>query len=183
MTLQSAEEGYHYGVIRRAIELIDDGGEDIGLEALAAQMSMSPAHFQRVFSAWVGVSPKRYQQYLRLGHTKTLLQERFSTLETAHAVGLSGSGRLHDLFLRWEAMSPGEYARKGAGLRIRWGWFDSPFGLALVMGTEKGICGLAFAAEIGAEPTLADMRARWPQAECVEDPMALRPMAAAGFAH
>ena len=182
MTLQSAEEGYHYGVIRRAIELIDDGGEDIGLEALAAQMSMSPAHFQRVFSAWVGVSPKRYQQYLRLGHAKTLLQERFSTLETAHAVGLSGSGRLHDLFLRWEAMSPGEYARKGAGLRIRWGWFDSPFGLALVMGTEKGICGLAFAAEIGAEPTLADMRARWPQAEFVEDPMALRPMAEAVFA-
>lgn len=182
MTFEPVDQSYHYGVIRRAIEVIDDGSEDLSLEVLAARMSMSPAHFQRLFSAWVGVSPKRYQQYLRLGHAKTLLQERFSTLETAHAVGLSGSGRLHDLFLRWEAMSPGEYARKGAGLVIRWGWFDSPFGLALVMGTEKGICGLAFAAEIGAEPTMADMRARWPQAEFVEDPMALRPFAHAVFA-
>ncbi|MDE4132659.1 bifunctional helix-turn-helix domain-containing protein/methylated-DNA--[protein]-cysteine S-methyltransferase [Phaeobacter sp. QD34_3] len=181
MTGQAQEDSYHYGVIRRAIEVIDAGGEDLSLEMLAARMQMSPAHFQRVFSAWVGVSPKRYQQYLRLGHAKTLLQERFSTLETAHAVGLSGSGRLHDLFLRWEAMSPGEYARKGAGLQIRWGWFDSPFGLALVMGTEKGICGLAFAAEVGAEPTMADMRARWPSATFVEDPMGLRPLAEAIF--
>lgn len=182
MTVQSDEDSYHYGVIRRAIELIDAGGEDLGLEALSARMNMSPAHFQRIFSAWVGVSPKRYQQYLRLGHAKTLLQERFSTLDTAHAVGLSGSGRLHDLFLRWEAMSPGEYARKGDGLMIRWGWFDSPFGLALVMGTDKGICGLGFASEVGAEPTMADLRARWPQADFVEDPMALRPLADAIFA-
>jgi AraC family transcriptional regulator of adaptative response/methylated-DNA-[protein]-cysteine methyltransferase len=181
VNIQATEQSYHYGVMRRAIELIDAGGDDLSLEQLAKQMDMSPAHFQRLFSAWVGVSPKRYQQYLRLGHAKTLLRDRFSTLETAHAVGLSGSGRLHDLFLRWEAMSPGEYARKGAGLKIRWGWFDSPFGLALVMGTTKGICGLGFAAETGAEPTFADMRSRWPQAEFVEDPMALRPLVDAAF--
>ena len=108
MNIQATEQSYHYGVMRRAIELIDAGGDDLSLEQLAKQMDMSPAHFQRLFSAWVGVSPKRYQQYLRLGHAKTLLRDRFSTLETAHAVGLSGSGRLHDLFLRWEAMSPGE---------------------------------------------------------------------------
>ncbi|WP_323778625.1 bifunctional helix-turn-helix domain-containing protein/methylated-DNA--[protein]-cysteine S-methyltransferase [Leisingera sp.] len=182
MNIETRENTYHYGVMRRAIELIDDGGEDLTLEQLAARMDMSPAHFQRLFSAWVGVSPKRYQQYLRLGHAKALLRERFTTLEASHAVGLSGSGRLHDLFLRWEAMSPGEYARKGDGLRIFWGWFDSPFGLALVMGTEKGICGLGFAAETGAEPAMADMRARWPQAEFVEDPSALRPLAEAVFA-
>ena len=181
MTIQTSEQSYHYGVMRRAIELIDAGGDDLPLEELAKRMDMSPAHFQRLFSAWVGVSPKRYQQYLRLGHAKTLLRERFSTLETAHAVGLSGSGRLHDLFLRWEAMSPGEYARKGAGLEILWGWFDSPFGLALVMGTIKGICGLGFAAETGAEPAMADMRDRWPQARFVEDPMALRPLVDAAF--
>jgi AraC family transcriptional regulator of adaptative response/methylated-DNA-[protein]-cysteine methyltransferase len=145
-------------------------------------MGMSAAHFQRLFSAWVGVSPKRYQQYLRLGHAKSLLQHRFTTLDAAHAVGLSGSGRLHDLFVRWEAMSPGDFARKGAGLRISWGWFDSPFGLALVMGTEKGICGMAFAAETGAEPAMADMRSRWPDADYVEDPTALRPMVDAAFA-
>ncbi|CUH88228.1 Regulatory protein of adaptative response [Phaeobacter sp. CECT 5382] len=181
MNVQTSEQSYHYGVMRRAIELIDAGGDDLTLEELARHMGMSPAHFQRLFSAWVGVSPKRYQQYLRLGHAKTLLRERFSTLDTAHAVGLSGSGRLHDLFLRWEAMSPGEYARKGEGLEILWGWFDSPFGLALVMGTHKGICGLGFAAETGAEPTLADMRARWPQATFIEDPTALRPLVEAAF--
>ncbi|UWQ50237.1 bifunctional helix-turn-helix domain-containing protein/methylated-DNA--[protein]-cysteine S-methyltransferase [Leisingera caerulea] len=182
MNIEARENTYHYGVMRRAIELIDDGGGDLTLEQLAARMDMSPAHFQRLFSAWVGVSPKRYQQYLRLGHAKALLRDRFTTLQASHAVGLSGSGRLHDLFLRWEAMSPGEYARKGDGLRIFWGWFDSPFGLALVMGTEKGICGLAFAVETGAEPAMADMRARWPQAEFVEDPAVLRPLADAAFA-
>ncbi|UWQ54322.1 bifunctional helix-turn-helix domain-containing protein/methylated-DNA--[protein]-cysteine S-methyltransferase [Leisingera caerulea] len=182
MNIEARENTYHYGVMRRAIELIDDGGGDLTLEQLAARMDMSPAHFQRLFSAWVGVSPKRYQQYLRLGHAKALLRDRFTTLQASHAVGLSGSGRLHDLFLRWEAMSPGEYARKGDGLRIFWGWFDSPFGLALVMGTQKGICGLAFAAETGAEPAMADMRARWPQAEFVEDPAVLRPLADAAFA-
>lgn len=182
MNIEARENTYHYGVMRRAIELIDDGGDDLSLEQLAARMDMSPAHFQRVFSAWVGVSPKRYQQYLRLGHAKALLRDRFTTLEASHAVGLSGSGRLHDLFLRWEAMSPGEYARKGEGLRVFWGWFDSPFGLALVMGTGKGICGLAFAAETGAEPAMADMRARWPQAEFIEDPSYLAPLAEAAFA-
>jgi AraC family transcriptional regulator of adaptative response/methylated-DNA-[protein]-cysteine methyltransferase len=182
MNVETRENTYHYGVMRRAIELIDDGGEDLSLEQLAARMDMSPAHFQRLFSAWVGVSPKRYQQYLRLGHAKALLHERFTTLDAAHAVGLSGSGRLHDLFLRWEAMSPGEYARKGNGLTIYWGWFDSPFGLSLAMGTAKGICGLAFAAETGAEAAMADMRRRWPNADFIEDPTALRPLVEAAFA-
>ncbi len=181
MNVQTSEQSYHYGVMRRAIELIDRQEGDLSLEDLATRMDMSPAHFQRLFSAWVGVSPKRYQQYLRLGHARALLRERFSTLDTAHAVGLSGSGRLHDLFLRWEAMSPGEYARRGDGLTVRWGWFDSPFGPALVMGTDKGICGIAFAAETGAEAAMADMRARWPRAGFVEDPAALRPLVDAAF--
>jgi AraC family transcriptional regulator of adaptative response/methylated-DNA-[protein]-cysteine methyltransferase len=153
----------------------------LSLEALAARMSMSPAHFQRVFTQWVGVSPKRYQQYLTLDHARTLLRERFTTLETAGAVGLSGSSRLHDLFLTWEAMSPGTYAGGGKGLVIRWGWFDSPFGLTLVMATERGICGLGFAEETGAEPTMADLRARWPHADYVEDPVTLGPMVDAAF--
>ncbi|NRB16608.1 MAG: methylated-DNA--[protein]-cysteine S-methyltransferase [Rhodobacteraceae bacterium] len=181
MNTQANEQSYHYGVMRRAIELIDEGGEGLSLEDLAAKMDMSPAHFQRLFSAWVGVSPKRYQQYLRLGHAKSLLHDNFTTLGAAHAVGLSGSGRLHDLFLRWEAMSPGEYARKGADMQISWGWFDSPFGLALAMGTAKGICGLGFAAETGAEATMADMRSRWPKANFNEDPVMLRPLVTAAF--
>lgn len=166
---------YHYQVMRRAIDAIDAAGNTpIALSDLAAEMNMSPAHFQRLFSTWVGVSPKRYQQYLMLGHAKALLRERFTTLETAQEVGLSGSGRLHDLFVRWEAMSPGDYARNGEGLEIYWGWFDSQFGPALVMGTERGICGIAFAAEAGPEPAMADLKSRWPKAQFTEDPMRLR---------
>jgi AraC family transcriptional regulator of adaptative response/methylated-DNA-[protein]-cysteine methyltransferase len=162
--------GYHYNVMRRAITLIDAAEDNLSLEDMAAQMGMSAAHFQRVFSRWVGVSPKRYQQYLTLGHAKTLLHSQFSTVDTAHASGLSGSGRLHDLFLRWEAMSPGEYAKHGAGLVINWGWFDTPFGRAIVMGTDRGICGLGFAAEIGEDAAFIDLRQRWPDAQFMDAP-------------
>ena len=175
-------ETYHYQVMRRAIAAIDAAGDaPLSLGDLAAEMNMSPAHFQRLFSTWVGVSPKRYQQYLALGHAKALLRKRFTTLETAQNVGLSGSGRLHDLFVKWEAMSPGDFARDGAGLSIRWGWFESPFGPALVMGTDRGICGLAFAAETGADATMADLRSRWPEADFVEDPDNLRAWASAAL--
>lgn len=174
-------DGYHFNVMRRAIDLIDAGGPGVSLSDLARDMNMSPAHFQRLFTQWVGVSPKRYQQYLALGQAKDLLAGRFTTLDTAHELGLSGTGRLHDLFLRWEAMSPGEFARRGEGLKITWGWFDSPFGLALVMGTEKGICGLALAAEMGEEVAMDDLRSRWPKATFIEDPMMLRPWVLTAF--
>ncbi|SEW31453.1 AraC family transcriptional regulator, regulatory protein of adaptative response / methylated-DNA-[protein]-cysteine methyltransferase [Cognatiyoonia koreensis] len=176
------ENAYHYQVMARAIELLDAADETLSLADIAAQMKMSPAHFQRLFSQWVGVSPKRYQQYLTLGHAKTLLRERFTMLETADSVGLSGSGRLHDLFLRWEAMSPGEFAAGGKGLTIKWGWFDSAFGPALVMGTDKGICGLAFAAESGMEAAMDDLTSRWPDAEFAEDHAALSSWARAALA-
>jgi AraC family transcriptional regulator of adaptative response/methylated-DNA-[protein]-cysteine methyltransferase len=181
MMTQMSEQGYHFGVMRRAIDLIDQGGESMTLEQLAGRMDMSAAHFQRLFSRWVGVSPKRYQQYLALGHAKTLLREQFTTLDASHSVGLSGGGRLHDLFLRWEAMSPGEFARKGMGLTIRWGWFESPFGPALVMGTDKGLCGIAFSAETGEEAAMQDLLSRWPMATFVEDPTMLRPWVLAAF--
>jgi len=177
----NTDDGYHYGVIRRAIDLIDRAEDPMQLEQIAGEMGMSAAHFQRLFSRWVGVSPKRYQQYLMLGHAKTLMRERFTTLDTAHSLGLSGTGRLHDLFLRWESMSPGEFARKGADLMIYWGWFDSPFGLALVMGTDKGICGLALAAEIGEDAAMQDLTDRWPLATFVEDPEMLRPWVMTAF--
>ena len=149
-------QSYHYHVMRRALDKIDAAGERIPLESLATELNMSPAHFQRLFSAWVGVSPKRYQQYLTLEHAKALLAERHTVLETAVAAGLSGTGRLHDLFLRWDAMSPGEYARRGKGLTIRQGWFASPFGAALAMGTDKGhVRASAFAAECGRVAALA----------------------------
>ena len=175
-------ESYHYAVIGRAIENIAGRApEQASLEEIAASVGLSPAHFQRVFSQWVGVSPKRYQQYLALDHAKRLLAERHSVLETAYASGPSGSGRLHDLFLRWEAMSPGEYARAGEGLTIAWGWFETPFGPALAMGTERGLCGLAFAAEAGRAAAMADLRGRWPKADFVEAPERLEGWVARAF--
>lgn len=179
--MDTSDQGYHYHVMRRAIEAVDRLGPQASLDDLAAEIGMSAAHFQRLFSRWAGVSPKRYQQYLTLGHAKALLAERFTTLDTAHATGLSGGGRLHDLFLRWEAMSPGDFARGGADLVIRWGWFDSPFGPALVMGTEKGICGIGFASETGEAEAMRDLTARWPNATFVEDADALRGWTEAAF--
>lgn len=176
-----AQHGYHFNIMRRAIDLIDRDEDGLSLNELAREMSMSPAHFQRLFTQWVGVSPKRYQQYLALGQAKDLLADRFTTLGTANELGLSGSGRLHDLFLRWEAMSPGEFARKGEGLTIYWGWFESPFGLSLVMGTERGICGIGFASEMGEEAAMKDLVSRWPNADFVEDPMMLRPWALTAY--
>ncbi len=181
--MENNTQSYHYQVMRRAIALVDAAdGVELSLDDLAREMNMSPAHFQRLFSRWAGVSPKRFQQYLRLGHAKALLTNRFTTLAAADAVGLSGSGRLHDLFVRWEAMSPGEYARKGQGLTIRWGWFDSPFGPLLAMGTDTGLCGMAFAAESGREVAMQDLCARWPKAQFVEDAPPLSGWVAAAFA-
>lgn len=172
---------YHYQLIRRAITEIDSADTELSLDALAARLGMSSAHFQRVFSAWVGVSPKRYQQYLTLGHAKALLAERFSTEATADAAGLSGSGRLHDLFIRWEAMTPGTYARRGAGLTIRYGWFDTPFGAALGLATDRGLCGLAFGDGSDPDATLSDMTRRWPAATYVADTAGPAPHVAAAF--
>lgn len=177
---QDPSGSYHFNVMRRALDLIDANPHQ-SLDDLAKALGMSPAHFQRTFSGWVGVSPKRYQQYLTLDHARRLLADRFTVLDTVGETGLTSGGRLHDLFLRWEAMSPGTYASGGKGLTIRWGWFDSPFGPALVMATEKGICGIGFAAETGPEAAMDDLRSRWPNADYTEDAASLTPMAEAAF--
>lgn len=176
------ENSYYWPLMRRAIDRIDsEEGRRMSLEDIAAEMNLSPAHFQRLFSRWAGLSPKRLQQFLTLDHAKSLLAERHTMLETAEAVGLSGTSRLHDLFLRWEAMSPGEFAKKGEGLTIRYGWFEGPFGRTLAMATEKGLCGMAFAEETGDEDALADMKSRWPEASFAEDPAAMARDVAAAF--
>ncbi len=165
-----SENSYHYKLMARAIDHIAQTvDEQPGLDDVAEAVGLSPAHFQRVFSRWAGVSPKRFQQFVTLGNAKALLLNRHTVLETAHASGLTGTGRLHDLFLTWEAMSPGEYASRGSGLTIRYGWFDSPFDDMLVMATERGICGLGFAAETGPEAAISDLAGRWPNARFVPD--------------
>lgn len=178
----SQEETYHYAVIARAIEFIGDRVEDQpSLEETAAAVGLSPAHFQRVFSQWAGVSPKRYQQYLTLNHARDLLKNRFSVLDAAQETGLSGSSRLHDLFVKWEAMTPGEYAKGGAGLVINWGWFGSQFGEVLAMGTNRGLCGMAFTEEFGRDWTMNDLTRRWPQAEFRENAAAIMPWVGAAL--
>ncbi len=182
MTVQPEHSEFHYDLMAEALRFLEERAEEHpDLDAVAEHLGFSPAHFQKLFSQWVGVSPKRYLQYLTLDHAKRLLEERFTLLDATLETGLSSPGRLHDLFVRWEAMSPGDYARRGAGLTIRYGWFDSPFGPALAMGTERGLCGLAFSAETGREAALSDMCARWPEATFIEDVSALAPWVAAAF--
>jgi len=183
MTNDAEADRYHYRVIARALDRIDaPGGQFLPLEALADSLGMSAAHFQRVFSRWVGVSPKRYQQYLTVGLARRLLAERHNLLDTALITGLSGSGRLHDLFLRWEAMSPGEFARGGEGLLIRHGRFDTPFGAAIAMGTDRGLCGLGFIDDAGEEPAFADLAGRWPHATFAPGQEVIAPWVEAAFA-
>lgn len=171
-----------YAIIEAAIRYLETHAErQPSLDDLAAHTGYSPSHLQRMFTAWAGVSPKKYLSFLTLNHAKKLLRERHSVLETSLEAGLSSTGRLHDLFVSWEAMSPGVYASGGDGLALRYGWFDSPFGEALAIGAEKGLTGLAFTAETGREAALADMVSRWPAARIVEDKQAIAEMAEASF--
>ncbi len=140
------------------------------LADIASRAGASPCHFQRLFSRWVGLSPKKYVQYLTLDRAKASLGASRSVLAAALAAGLSGPGRLHDLFVNVEAVTPGEYKRGGAGLVIRHGVHDSPFGPCLLMHTERGICGLAFVDHGDNGRALAFMGSRWPNARLVADP-------------
>ena len=132
------------------------------LEKMAAQAYWSPFHFQRKFQEWAGVSPKKFLQYLSLGHAKQLLRQHATVAEAAHATGLSGTGRLHDLFVTLEAMTPGEYRQGGAALAIRYGFGESSFGRYLVASTAKGICQLGFVDDDAA--AVAELRREWPEA-------------------
>jgi AraC family transcriptional regulator of adaptative response/methylated-DNA-[protein]-cysteine methyltransferase len=140
------------------------------LEDAAAAVNLSPFHFQRLFTRYVGVSPKNFVGHLTLDHAKADLAQGKNILETALDAGLSGPSRLHDLCLKIEAMTPGDYAKGGAGVQIDYGFHPCPFGIALVMATQKGVCGLAFGDEEEEKKILADMRARWPKASYREAP-------------
>ncbi len=145
--------------------------EQPGLDQVAAEIGLSPHHLQRLFTRWVGVSPKKFLQYLTLDRAKAALVANSSVLDAALAAGLSGPGRLHDLFVVHEAVTPGEYKAQGEGLAIDYGWGSSPFGDALVFLTPRGMCGLAFAfsGSKGRDDAFADMRRRWPKARLVQN--------------
>jgi AraC family transcriptional regulator, regulatory protein of adaptative response / methylated-DNA-[protein]-cysteine methyltransferase len=135
-----------------------------GLEEVAAAAGLSPHHFHRLFRRWAGLTPKRFLQLLTLEEAKRRLDTSRSVLEAAYGAGLSGPGRLHDLFVGLEGVTPGEYRRRGGGVEIFHGVADSPFGAALVGRTERGVCHLSFLDHGGADPAVAGLQAEWPAA-------------------
>lgn len=176
-------EGGDYETVRRVIEMLTlDYRDQPSLEAIAARLNQSPTQLQKVFTRWAGLSPKAFLQAVTLDHAKRLLaEEKLPLLETALELGLSGPGRLHDLFVTHEAMSPGEWKARGGGLTIRYGFHPSPFGQALAMVTERGLAGLAFADQGEEQACFEDMASRWPNATYIEDSAATAPYAARIF--
>ena len=159
-----------YAVVRRAIAFISEHWRDQPeIDAIAAAAGTTTADLHHVFRRWAGLTPKAFLQAITLDHARRLLRSSASVLDAAYEVGLSGPGRLHDLFVTHEAMSPGEWKSGGEGLNVAYGFHPSPFGNALVMTTERGLAGLAFADPGEEEAALADMRGRWPKARYGED--------------
>lgn len=159
-----------YAVVRRAIEYISEhwrSQPEIGAIATAAGVTDTELH--HLFRRWAGLTPKAFLQALTLDHARRLLRDSASVLDASYEVGLSGPGRLHDLFVTHEAMSPGEWKSGGEGLIVRYGFHPSPFGIALVMMTERGLAGLAFNDPGEEKKSLADMTGRWPKAHFIED--------------
>jgi AraC family transcriptional regulator of adaptative response/methylated-DNA-[protein]-cysteine methyltransferase len=167
-----------YDVVRRAIGHIrGHWREQPEIEAVAEAAGVTPTELHHLFRRWAGLTPKAFLQALTLDGAKRLLRDSASVLDATFGVGLSGPGRLHDLFVTHEAMSPGEWKAGGEGLTMHFGFHPSPFGHALVMATERGLAGLAFADGGEQREALADMKRRWPKANYVEDKERTAPIA------
>jgi AraC family transcriptional regulator of adaptative response/methylated-DNA-[protein]-cysteine methyltransferase len=153
------------------------------LGEIAEHIHLSEYHFQRLFTRWVGISPKRFLQFITKEHAKQLLAQSSTILEATYQVGLSSPGRLHDLFITWEAVTPGEYKQRGDGLTIRYGFHLTQFGQVLLGSTERGICHLSFVTPAGRLAALESLRQSWPKADLVEDFSVTRPLVTAIFHH
>ncbi|MDF1526904.1 MAG: methylated-DNA--[protein]-cysteine S-methyltransferase [bacterium] len=158
-----------YRRIERAIRYIEGHvGEQPGLDEVSRYVGLSPCHFQRVFKRWTGVSPKRYLQFLTVENAKRLLRQSSSLLDTALEVGLSGPGRLHDLFVSVESMTPGQFKSGGAGVTLEYGFHETPFGRALLAVTQEGITDLWFIDEEEEGGALVELIKTWPAADLKE---------------
>lgn len=162
-----------YEQIRRAIAFLSTRRDPApSLEELGRHLGLSASHAQRLFKRWCGLSPKEFTAAIALDRARRLLGENATILETALDAGLSGGGRLHDLFVSYEAMTPGDFKRRGAGLTMAWGAHATPFGMAVAVMSPRGLAGLAFVDEdkgLGVAATLEDLTRRWPGARIVED--------------
>jgi AraC family transcriptional regulator of adaptative response/methylated-DNA-[protein]-cysteine methyltransferase len=167
-----------YAVVRRAIQFISQRWRtQPDVEAIAHACGVTPDELHHLFRRWAGLTPMDFVAALTLDRARQLLRSSASVLDAAFEVGLSGPGRLHDLFVTHEAMSPGEWKAGGEGLTLVYGFHPSPFGDALVMATERGLAGLAFADPGERESALDDMRGRWPRAQFREDAARTAPLA------
>ena len=146
------------------------------LGELAHQAGLSEFHFQRMFKRWVGISPKRFLQFMTKEYAKMVLRQSKNLLDAAYASGLSGPGRLHDLFIQCEAVTPGEFKTRGAGLKITYGFLPSPFGTCLLAVTARGICALYFIAGGDRKKYINLLRRSWPEAELHEQEDTLKPL-------
>jgi AraC family transcriptional regulator of adaptative response/methylated-DNA-[protein]-cysteine methyltransferase len=177
--IQLAED---YRRIEQAIRFLEEHYlEQPDLSAAANCIGLSEFHFQRLFTRWVGISPKRFLQFLTKEHAKDLLRQPVDLLEASYASGLSSPGRLHDLFVACEAVTPGEYKTHGDGLTIQYGFHQTPFGECLLARTTRGVCALAFVEEGGGEQALNDLRLKWRRARLEENPAATAALVAQIF--
>lgn len=160
----NTQEIINFERIKDAIEYIDNNYKSQpNLDEVAKHVNLSPYHFQRLFTEWAGISPKQFLRYTSLEHAKKILKDTHATLfDTAYEVGLSGTGRLHDLFINIEGMTPGEYKNGGENLSINYSFFESPFGEVLVASTTKGICHMVFVSE--ENESLDELRKTFPKA-------------------
>jgi AraC family transcriptional regulator of adaptative response/methylated-DNA-[protein]-cysteine methyltransferase len=167
------KQTHDYDLVKHTLAFISENWRDQpSLETLADQAGLSPTHLQRLFTRWAGLSPKAFLQAVTLDHARGLLRDSASILDASYELGLSGPGRLHDLFVTHEGMSPGIYKAHGRGLNIQYGFHDCPFGRALILITSEGLAGLAFADYGKEKSAFSDMTARWPEATYVENQQA-----------
>src|SRR3990172_7102081 len=165
-----------YERIERAIHYLSANyRRQPSLAEVASHVGLSEFHFQRMFTRWAGLSPKRFVQFLTADHARHLLRESASLLDAAYEVGLSGTSRLHDLFVAVDAVTPGEFKAAGAGLAITFGFHDSPFGECLAGVTDRGLCWLSFVDAGGRRAARAALETHWHGATMVERPAALAP--------
>ena len=168
--IELTEQSRDYARIERAISFLEENYLDQPeLETVAAAAGLSAAHFQRMFKRWAGISPKRFVQYLPLAHARQRLADSASVLDTTYDAGLSGPGRLHDLFVTYEAMTPGDYKQGGSGVEIVYGIHPSPFGPCFIGQTERGVCALGFAEDDVSPEPLQDFQRRWQNAIFIHD--------------
>lgn len=165
-----------YERIEKAIQfLADNFHSQPNLKEIAGKIHVSEYHFQRLFSRWVGISPKRFLQFLTKEYAKALLEKSINLLDVTYESGLTSPGRLHDLFVSCEAVTPGEYKARGEGLEIAYGYHATPFGECLLAKTDRGICGLNFVQNNDRRPVFASLEDRWRNATLIEDPDTTRP--------